>query len=199
MNVCGSPALGFRLYEVENAPIARGVSYFKLRISPFPLPILLQVIPRRPFQEGAQFARPRGMPQLAQRFRFNLADASRVTANDCPTSSSVCSLPSSSPNRILMTFSSRGVSVFNTEDVCSFKFRLITASDGETTALSSMKSPRCESSSSPIGVSREIGSCATSKSCAPWTPECPCAWRFLPKSARAPVPAQAAGSSAPVC
>jgi hypothetical protein len=31
---------------------------------------------------------------------------------------------------------------------------LITASEGETTALSSMKSPRCESSSSPIGVSR---------------------------------------------
>src|SRR5579883_890891 len=85
---------------------------------------------------------------------------SRVTAKDWPTSSSVCSLPSSNPNRILMTFSSRGVSVFKTEDVCSFRFRLITASEGETTALSSMKSPRCESSSSPIGVSSEIGSCA---------------------------------------
>ena len=36
----------------------------------------------------------------------------------------------------------------------------MTASAGETTARSSMKSPRCESSSSPIGVSREIGSCA---------------------------------------
>src|SRR5207245_10443047 len=83
---------------------------------------------------------------------------SRVTANDWPTSSSVCSLPSSKPKRILMTFSSRGVSVFNTDEVCSFKFKLITASDGETTALSSMKSPRCESSSSPIGVSSEIRS-----------------------------------------
>ncbi len=31
---------------------------------------------------------------------------------------------------------------------------------GEDTAVSSMKSPRCESSSSPIGVSMEIGSLA---------------------------------------
>src|SRR5713101_655489 len=88
---------------------------------------------------------------------------SRVTANDWPTSSSVCSLPSSRPKRILITFSSRGVSVFSTDEVCSFKFRFMTASDGETTALSSMKSPRCESSSSPMGVSSEMGSCAIFK------------------------------------
>src|ERR1700676_4526512 len=85
---------------------------------------------------------------------------SRVTAKDWPTSSRGCSLPSSRPKRILMTFSSRGVSVFRTDEVCSFKFRLMTASEGETTALSSMKSPRCESSSSPMGVWREFGSCA---------------------------------------
>ena len=85
---------------------------------------------------------------------------SRVTANDWPTSSRVCSLPSSSPKRILMTFSSRGVRVLSTEPVCSFRFRLITASEGEITALSSMKSPRCESSSSPMGVSSEMGSWA---------------------------------------
>ena len=36
----------------------------------------------------------------------------------------------------------------------------MTASIGETTLRSSMKSPRWLSSSSPIGVSREIGSCA---------------------------------------
>ena len=36
----------------------------------------------------------------------------------------------------------------------------MTASDGEMTLLSSMKSPKCESSSSPIGVSSEIGSLA---------------------------------------
>src|SRR5713101_437981 len=85
---------------------------------------------------------------------------SRVTAKDWPTSSSVCSLPSSSPKRILMTFSSRGVRVRRTCPVWSFKLTLITASAGETTPRSSMKSPRCESSSSPIGVSSEIGSCA---------------------------------------
>src|ERR1051326_3111284 len=39
---------------------------------------------------------------------------SRVTAKDWPTSSRVCSEPSSRPKRILMTFSSRGVSVRRT-------------------------------------------------------------------------------------
>ena len=34
------------------------------------------------------------------------------------------------------------------------------ASEGEATPLSSMKSPRCELSSSPMGVSSEIGCCA---------------------------------------
>src|SRR5881227_2558934 len=85
---------------------------------------------------------------------------SRVTAKLWPTSSRVCSLPSPTPNRILMTFSSRGVSVFSTDSVCSLRFRLMTASAGDTTARSSMKSPKWESSSSPIGVSSEIGSCA---------------------------------------
>ena len=57
-----------------------------------------------------------------------------------------------------MTRSSRGVRVFKTCSVISFKLMLITASAGDTTPRSSMKSPRCESSSSPIGVSREMGS-----------------------------------------
>src|SRR5216684_4093892 len=64
------------------------------------------------------------------------------------------------PKRIRKTFSSRGVKVASTLRVCSARFMLITASEGETRLLSSMKSPRCESSSSPIGVSREIGSLA---------------------------------------
>src|SRR3989449_8660630 len=54
---------------------------------------------------------------------------SRVTANDWPTSSGVCSLPWSRPKRILMIFSSRGVSVFSTDAVCSFRLRLMTASE----------------------------------------------------------------------
>src|ERR1035437_8985078 len=80
---------------------------------------------------------------------------SRVTAKFCPTSSSVCSLPSSRPKRILMIFSSRGVSVFSTCAVCSRKLRLITASEGEIPFWSTMKSPRCDSSSSPIGEEEE--------------------------------------------
>src|SRR5881396_1805015 len=50
-----------------------------------------------------------------------------------------------------MTRSSRGVSVFRTCSVISFRLMLMTASAGDTTPRSSIKSPRCESSSSPIG------------------------------------------------
>src|SRR5215210_4485922 len=85
---------------------------------------------------------------------------SRVTLNDRPTSSSVCSEPSPTPKRILSTSSSRGVRVFSTLRVWSLRFAKITESMGDTAFLSSMKSPRCESSSSPMGVSSEIGSWA---------------------------------------
>ena len=89
---------------------------------------------------------------------------SRVTANDSPTSSSVCSLPSSSPKRNLMIFSSRRVSIFSTDAICSFRLRLMTVSDGDATVLSSIKSPRCASSFSPMGVSSESVCCATFRS-----------------------------------
>src|ERR1035438_10435058 len=55
---------------------------------------------------------------------------SRVTWKLCPTSSRVCSEPSSRPKRILMTRSSRGVSVRSTCEVYSFRLTLITASEG---------------------------------------------------------------------
>jgi hypothetical protein len=64
------------------------------------------------------------------------------------------------PNRILITRSSRGVKRRNTSSVISRRFEVTTASAGFRIDLSSMKSPRCESSSSPIGVSSEIGSCS---------------------------------------
>ena len=85
---------------------------------------------------------------------------SRVTWKLWPTSSRVCSEPSSRPKRILMTRSSRGVRVRRTCEVYSLRLTLMTASEGETAWRSSMKSPRCESSSSPMGVSSEMGSCA---------------------------------------
>jgi hypothetical protein len=108
------------------------------------------------------------VPQLAQRLRFDLTDAlSALTAKLCPTSSRVCSLPSPTPEAHLEDLFFRGVSVFSTDSVCSLRFRLMTASAGETTWRSSMKSPRCESSSSPIGVSSEIGSCAIFRPCGP--------------------------------
>ena len=56
-----------------------------------------------------QLAAPRRVAQLAQRLGFDLANALAGHGKLWPTSSSVCSLPSPTPNRILMTFSSRGV------------------------------------------------------------------------------------------
>jgi hypothetical protein len=39
------------------------------------VPNFLEVIARRAFEEGAQLARTRRVPQLAQRLRFDLANA----------------------------------------------------------------------------------------------------------------------------
>src|SRR5688572_21377962 len=85
---------------------------------------------------------------------------SRVTSNCLPTSSSVWSVFMSMPKRILSTFASRGVRPASTECVVSRSDSVVAESIGDSTEVSSMKSPRCESSSSPIGVSIEIGSFA---------------------------------------
>src|SRR5215471_20232855 len=85
---------------------------------------------------------------------------SRVTLNCWPTSSSVWSVFMPMPKRMRSTRSSRGVSDASTRVVVSRRFDWMAASIGSTAFLSSMKSPRCESSSSPIGVSSEIGSLA---------------------------------------
>ena len=62
--------------------------------------------------------------------------------------------------RMRRTFSSRGVKVARALVVCSESEWLITDSDGDVCDLSSRKSPMWLSSSSPIGVSSEIGSTA---------------------------------------
>jgi hypothetical protein len=62
------------------------------------------------------------------------------------------------PKRMRSTRSTRGVSEARTRVTVSFRFDWIAASTGMTAFLSSMKSPRWLSSSSPIGVSRLIGS-----------------------------------------
>ena len=63
---------------------------------------------------------------------------SRVTPNELPTSSRVRSQPSSMPKRILMILSSRGLSVFSNDAVCSSRLRLMAASEDDATALSSV-------------------------------------------------------------
>src|SRR5260370_1244042 len=83
---------------------------------------------------------------------------SGVTSNWLPTSSIVWSVDISMPKRMRSTLASRGVSVSSTSFVTSRRLAKVAASEGASVDWSSMKSPRCESSSSPIGVSIEIGS-----------------------------------------
>ena len=64
------------------------------------------------------------------------------------------------PKRMRSTFASRGVRPASTACVVSRSDSMVAESIGESTEVSSMKSPRCESSSSPMGVSIEIGSLA---------------------------------------
>src|SRR6516165_6928137 len=86
---------------------------------------------------------------------------SRVTENCWPTSSSVCSLFMPMPKRMRSTRSSRGVTEASTRVVVSRSSDWMAASIGWIAFVSSMKSPRCESSSSPTGVSMESGSLAS--------------------------------------
>ena len=82
---------------------------------------------------------------------------SRVNANCWPTSSSVWSLFMPRPKRIRMMRSSRGVSEASMCVVVSRRFDWIAASIGRIAFVSSIKSPRWLSPSSPIGVSSESG------------------------------------------
>src|SRR5665647_2662126 len=83
---------------------------------------------------------------------------SRVTPNFWPTSSRVRGCSPLRPKRSSMTLRSRCVSVLRTRLSSSFCMISLTASTGIVASSSSMKSPSCESSSSPIGVSRLTGS-----------------------------------------
>ena len=83
---------------------------------------------------------------------------SRVTLNSLPTSSRVHSAFCPMPKRIRTICSSRGVSVAKTLRVSSPRLPLIAASAGDGVSWSSTKSPSELCSSSPSGVSSEIGS-----------------------------------------
>src|SRR6516165_5361584 len=85
---------------------------------------------------------------------------SRVSENCRPTSSSVWSLFMPMPKRMRITRSSRGVSKASVRVVVSRRFDWMAASIGRIAFLSSMKSPRWEFSSLPIGVSSDNGSLA---------------------------------------
>ena len=62
------------------------------------------------------------------------------------------------PNRILKTLSSLGVKVDKIFVVASPRLDLIACSKGARAFVSSIKSPKLLSSSSPTGFSRETGS-----------------------------------------
>ena len=67
------------------------------------------------------------------------------------------------PNRILRTLSSLGVKEANILVVDSLRFDWMAVSKGCRAFLSSIKSPRLLSSSSPTGVSSDTGSFAIFK------------------------------------
>src|SRR3984893_6722579 len=64
-----------RQAQIETPPMDRRRFDFLNPVPWFRVRIFLQVIARGAFKEGAQLARTRGMPQLAQRFRLDLPDA----------------------------------------------------------------------------------------------------------------------------
>ena len=92
------------------------------------------------------------MPQLPQCLCLYLYALACNSSKFCPTSSSVWSVTSSMPNLCLQDPPPLGVRVWNTLFICSWRLYLIAASGGDITFLSSIKSPRWLSSSSPIGV-----------------------------------------------
>ena len=111
------------------------------------------------FDKVFQFSTAGRVTQLSQRFGFNLSNTLSCHGKILPPLLQAYGPPShQSPKRIRSTFSSLGVNVARTLRVCSAKFRLTAASEGSINFLSSMKSPRWLSSSSPIGVSSEMGS-----------------------------------------
>src|SRR5437588_1479469 len=111
---------------------------------------------------AAMRARRRRARSGARNWRRALASIwrmrSRVTSNSCPISSSVCSRSQPLPNRMRMTFSSFGESVFRMPAVSSRTFDSMTASTGEPTQRSSIRSPNADSPSRPTGVSSDTGS-----------------------------------------
>jgi len=82
-----------------------------------------------------------------------------VTRNSLPTSSSVLGYPVSMPKRSFIILASRSVSVSRILATSRLRSRSRAELDGGRPPLSSMKSSRWESSSSPIGVDSDIGSC----------------------------------------
>ena len=85
---------------------------------------------------------------------------SLVTLNSFPTSSSVLGWPSSSPNRSTITWRSLSFKSPSRASICSLSITDSTFPSGVSALLSATKSPRLESSSSPMGVSKDAGSLA---------------------------------------
>ncbi len=104
------------------------------------------------------------MTQFAQRLRFDLTIRSRVTSNCLPTSSSVWSVLYRYRNayaELLLHARSGQPDVVRCR-AQAFGGRRI---QRQLEVVSSMKSPRCESSSSPIGVSWRLALWRSSALC----------------------------------
>ena len=125
---------------------------------------------------------------------------SRVTENCWPTSSSVWSVFMPMPKRMRSTRSSRGVREASTRVVVSRRFAWIAASSGRIAFLSSMKSPRWLSSSSPIGrLEARSAPWRSSAPCAPFRAACAAFRPVLPASARGRSRAASGARCGPAC
>ena len=146
------------------------------------------------FRKSLSFFEREGWRSLRSALASIWRIRSRVTLNSLPTSSSVRVWPSSMPKRRRSTFSSRGVSVLSTSTSCSLSSMNEAASAGSGASSSGMKSPRWESSSSPIGVSSETGSCAILRMSRTRSTGMFISGRSPPGWGRGPAPAAAGGT-----
>jgi len=129
---------------------------------------------------------------------LNLTDALARDRERLPTSSSVCSLPSSRPKRILMTFSSRGVSVLQHRERLLLQIQVDDRVRGRHHGLVLDEIPKVrilfftDWSLQRNGLLRDFKILRTLDT------GCPCAWQFPRWWARGRVPHQLP-LYAPVC
>lgn len=118
---------------------------------------------RSGFIVGSQLLAAHRMAQFAQGFGLDLADTFAGDVEELAHLFQGVVALLANAETLAQDLLLAGVRSERTWAICSASLVLTTSSAGATAFLSSMKSPRLESSSSPMGVSREMGSLAIFK------------------------------------